>query len=217
MLMNIKIIIADDHQLFREGLINLLTDASNIEIVANAENGKDAIEKAIIHKPDIVIMDIHMPELTGVEATAQLRDKMPDVKVIALSMHSEKHYVKGMLEAGAVGYLFKNCTYSQLINAIETVYSGKKYLSNEIAEVLIDDFLDNGNSANESLAELTEREMEVLKLYADGKTTRDISKELFVSIKTIGTHKQHIQEKLNLKTTADMTKFALKNGIITLD
>jgi len=215
--MNIKILIADDHQLFREGLINLLSDAKNIEIVAHAENGKDAIDKAIIHKPDIVIMDIRMPELSGVEATTQLTEKLPETKVIALSMHSEKHYVKGMLEAGAVGYIFKNCTYAQLITAIETVYSGKKYLSNEITEVLINDYLDNVNGDEETHEELTEREMEVLKLYADGKTTRDISEELFVSVKTIGTHKQHIQEKLNLKTTVDMIKYALKRGIITLD
>ncbi len=215
--MNIKILIADDHQLFREGLINLLSDASNIEIVANAENGKEAIEKAIIYNPDIVIMDIRMPIINGVEATAELTSKLPEIKVIALSMHSEKHYVKGMLEAGAKGYLFKNCTYSQLISAIETVYSGNKYLSSEITEVLIDDYLDNGNNQEQGIKELTERELEVLRLYAEGKTTRDISEQLFVSVKTIGTHKQHIQEKLNLKTNVDMIKFALKKGIITLD
>lgn len=215
--MNIKILIADDHQLFREGLINLLSDASNIEIVANAENGKEAIEKAVIHKPDIVIMDIRMPLLSGVEATAQLTAAHPEIKVIALSMHSEKHYVKGMLEAGAVGYLFKNCTYSQLINAIETVYSGNRFLSNEITEVLIDDYLNKGNDIEDSIEELTERELEVLRLYAEGKTTRDISEQLFVSVKTVGTHKQHIQEKLDLKTNVDMVKFALKRGIITLD
>ena len=213
--MKIKLLIADDHQLFREGLINLLSDSSEIEIIAHAEDGKDAVEKTIINKPDIVIMDIGMPKLNGVEATAQLKEKMPNTKVIALSMHSEKHYVKGMLEAGAKGYLFKNCTYSQLINAIKTVNEGKKYLSDEITEVLIEDYLDN--TEHESISELTDREMEVLKLIAEGKTTRDISEELFVSVKTIGTHKQHIMEKLNIKTPVDIIKYALKNGIITLD
>jgi two-component system, NarL family, response regulator NreC len=215
--MKIKIVIADDHQLFREGLINLLSDSSEIEIIAHAEDGIDAVEKAVIYDPDIVIMDIGMPKISGVEATAQLKKKMPDIKVIALSMHSEKHYIKDMLEAGAKGYLFKNCTYAQLIDAIKTVYAGNKYLSNEITEVLIDDYLNNKNEKHGNISELTEREMQVLKLFAEGKSTRDISEELFVSVKTIGTHKQHILEKLNLKTTVDMIKFALKNGIITLD
>lgn len=217
MIMNIRILIADDHQLFREGLINLLSDASNIEVIGHAENGREAVEKSIIHKPDVVIMDIRMPELSGVEATAELKETLPEVKVIALSMHSETHYVKGMLEAGASGYIFKNCTYSQLIDAIETVNSGAKYLGSEITEVLIDDYLDGGNNDKNNINELTEREAEVLKLYAEGKTTRDISEALFVSVKTIGTHKQHIQEKLNLKSTVDMIKYALKRGMITLD
>ena len=215
--MKTNILIADDHQLFREGMVNLLSDASNIDIIAQAENGKEAVELAIIHNPDIIIMDIRMPELSGVQATERIKDQLPDMKIIALSMHSEKHYVKGMLEAGASGYLFKNCTYTQLINAIETVQAGKKYLGDEITDVLIDDYLDNKTENGEAPAELTERELEVLKLYADGKTTREISEELFVSVKTVGTHRQHIQEKLGIKTTVEMIKYAIREGLITLD
>lgn len=214
--MSIKILIADDHQLFREGLINLLSDTPEIEVVAHAENGKIAVEKAINFKPDIVLMDIGMPVLSGIDATALLKSKMPDIKIIALSMHSDKHFIKGMLEAGANGYLFKNCTYSQLIDAIETVIAGKKYLSAEITEVLIDDYLDKGESTEESIEDLTEREFEVLKLFAEGKSTRDISEQLFVSVKTVGTHKQHILKKLNLNSTVDIIKYALKKGIISL-
>ena len=215
--MTINILIADDHQLFREGLINLLADSSEIEIVAHAEDGKDAVEKAIIYNPDIVIMDIGMPVLTGIEATALLKSKRPNIKVIALSMHSDKHYVKSALEAGATGYLFKNCTYSQLIEAIETVNAGKKYLSEKITEVLIDDYLDKADSVDNALENLTEREMDVLKHIAEGKSTREISEQLFVSVKTVGTHKQHILKKLNLKTNVDIIKYALKIGIISLD
>ncbi len=215
--MSIKILIADDHQLFREGLINLLADSPEIEIVAHAEDGKDAVEKAIIYNPDIVIMDIGMPVLTGIEATALLKSKRPEIKVIALSMHSDKHYIKGALEAGATGYLFKNCTYPQLIDAIETVNAGKKYLSEKITEVLIDDYLDKADSIDDPTEELTKREMDVLKLIADGKSTHEISEQLFVSVKTVGTHKQHILKKLNLKTNVDIIKYALKNGIISLD
>ncbi len=158
-----------------------------------------------------------MPMMNGVEATHELKQKMPDIKVIALSMHSDKHYVKSMLEAGADGYLFKNCTYSELINAIESVYQGRKYLSDEITDILIDHYLDNEKNKHEIVSELTDRELEVLKLYAQGKTTRDISKELFISIKTVGTHKQHIMEKLNIKSIVDMIKYALKIGLISLD
>jgi len=215
--MSIKILIADDHQLFREGLINLLSDSPEIEIVANAENGKEAYDQAIIHNPDVIIMDIGMPVLSGIEATLLIKKQNPDIKIIALSMHSDKHYIKGMLEAGASGYLFKNCTYHQLINAIETAYAGNKYFTDEITEILIDDYLDKGTSTDDEITELTQRELEVLKLFCEGKTTRDISEQIFVSVKTVGTHKQHILEKLNLKTTVDMIKYALKKGSISLD
>ncbi len=215
--MSIKILIADDHQLFREGLINLLSDTPEIEVVAHAENGKIAVEKAIIYKPDIVIMDIGMPVLGGIDATELLKSKMPDIKIIALSMHSDKHFIKGMLEAGATGYLFKNCTHPQLIEAIETVYAGNKYLSDKITEVLIDDYLDKGDNTNNTAEDLSEREFEVLKLLAEGKSTREISEQLFVSVKTVGTHKQNILKKLDLNSTVDIIKYALKKGIISLD
>ena len=215
--MSIKVIVADDHQLFREGLVNMLSDSSEIEIVAQAENGKDAIAKANKFYPDVVLMDIGMPVMNGVEATAHLMKHYPDIKIIALSMHADKHYIKGMLEAGAFGYLFKNCSYHQLIEAINTVYSGKKYLSDEITEVLIHDYLGKEKKAPEVDTKLTKRESEILKLLAEGKAIREISELLFVSIKTVGTHKQHILEKLNLKTTTDLVKYSLKKGIISLE
>ncbi len=139
------------------------------------------------------------------------------MKIIALSMHSDRHYIVGMLEAGASGYLFKNCTYNQLISSIKTVYAGKKYFSDEITEKIINDYLYKDAKVGKKSNELTNRELEVLKLFCEGKTTRDISEEIFVSVKTVGTHKQHILEKLDLKTTVDMIKYALKKGIISLD
>ncbi|OYT13986.1 MAG: DNA-binding response regulator [Bacteroidetes bacterium 4572_114] len=216
--MSIKVIVADDHQLFREGLVNMLSDSPEIEIVAQAENGKVAIAKANKFYPDVVLMDIGMPVMNGVEATAHLIKHYPDIKIIALSMHSDKHYIKGMLEAGAFGYLFKNCNYQQLIEAIKIVYSGKKYLSDEITEVLIHDYLGKEKKAPEvEHPKLTKREAEILQLLAEGKAIREISELLFVSIKTVGTHKQHILEKLNLKTTTDLIKYSLKKGIISLE
>ena len=215
--MSIKILIADDHQLFREGLVNLLSDSSKIEIVAQAENGKDAIEKAKKFNPDILLMDIGMPIMNGVEATGLLQKQCPDIKIIALSMYADKHYVKGMLEAGACGYLFKNCAYDQLVEAINTVYAGKKYLSDKIIEIIIQDYLGKREKITNDDFKLTERESEIFVLIAKGKKPSEISEMLSVSVKTIGSHKQHILEKLNLKTTTDLIKYAIKKGIIFLE
>lgn len=215
--MAIRIIIADDHQLFREGLANLLSDSSDIEILAQAGNGREAINKAMELNPDVMVMDIGMPVLDGVEATRRLVAELPDTKVVALSMHAEKQYIKGMFEAGASGYLFKNCSYDELIRAIRTVYSGKKYLGDAITEIMIQDYLAKEESLPLIDSELTERESEILKLIAEGISVSDISDQLFVSVKTIGTHKQHILEKLNLKSTTDIVKYAIKKGIISLD
>ncbi len=214
--MKIKIVIADDHKLFREGLMNLLSESEDIEIIGEAENGEDAIQKASKQRPDIVLMDVSMPKKNGVEATRIISREMKQVKVIALSMHSEYYYVKEMLEAGARGYIFKNCTYNELITAIKSVSRGEKYLSTDIKDVLIEGYLDKETDTFKNEANLTERELEVLKLYAQGGKTKSISEKLFVSVKTVGTHKQHILSKLNLKTTADMTRYAIKNKLIDL-
>lgn len=214
--MKIRLLIADDHQLFREGLVNLLSDTNDIEIIGQACNGKEAIEMAEKLTPEIVIMDIGMPIYNGIEAASIIKKKFPEMKIIALSMHSEKHYVKEMLEAGASGYLFKNCTYQQLIEGIHTVNAGKKYLSDTITEVLIHDYLNKTEDTKPELPNLplSPRETEILKLFASGKTTKEIADQLFVSIKTIGTHKQHILEKLELKSTTDLVKYAIKYKLI---
>lgn len=214
--MSIKILIADDHKLFREGIVNLLSETKEIIVIAQAENGLDAIAKAKEYHPDIVILDIAMPEMNGIEAAEIIREELPDIKIIALSMHAEKHFIKKMLEAGAKGYLFKNCTYNQLIEAINCVYAGEKFLSSEITEVLINDYLGRNEDVPNNGDILSNRELEILKLFACGKATREIAELLFISVKTVGTHKQHILEKLKLKTTTDIVKFALKNGYISL-
>lgn len=214
--MPIKIIISDDHQLFRDGIANLLSSSPQIEIVAQAENGSEVIEKAMQLKPDIVIMDLSLPNINGVDATRILNKELPKTKVLVLTMHAEKNYIKEALEAGAYGYLFKDCSYDQLIEAINTVYRGKKYLSNKITEILIQDYLNKDEDLSVKGQVLTERESEILKLLAEGKTTREISNLLFVSVKTVGTHKQHILEKLNLKSNSDLIRYAIKKGIIGL-
>ena len=215
--MPINLLIADDHSLFRKGIVNLLSETENIKIVAEAENGQEAIEQAKEVKPDVVLMDIGMPVLNGVQATDKLLTQMPHIKVIALSMHADPHYVREMLEAGVSGYLFKNCDYKELINAIETVYAGKKYLNEQTTEMVIQGYLDKNKPTSVTVGELTEREFEIFKLLAEGKSAREIADMLFVSVKTVGTHRQNIMDKLELKTTVDLIKYALKKGIISLD
>jgi two-component system, NarL family, response regulator NreC len=214
--MAIKILIADDHQLFREGLITLLSDNADIEVVDEAKDGRETVEKARRMNPDVLLMDIGMPLINGIDATGILKKELPDLKIIGLTMHSEKHFIKGMLEAGADGYLFKNCPYDELIRAINSVYSGKKYLSDEITEVIIDDYVSNQKDILDKDEILSDRELEVLKLFAEGKTSREIADTLFVSVKTVGTHKQHILNKLKLNSTADMVKYAIKKGWVSL-
>jgi DNA-binding NarL/FixJ family response regulator len=214
--MTIRILITDDHQLFREGIANLLSASSGVEIVAQAENGLEAIDKAKELKPDIVIMDIGMPKMNGVEATRVLLNELPDIKVLTLSMHSDKQYIKEALEAGAHGYLFKNCTYDQLVEAVNTICNGRKYLGDKITDVLIHDYLGKEKDVFKNGKDLSVRESEILGLLAEGKSTREISEMLFISVKTVGTHKQNILEKLNLKTNADLIKYAIKKGMVSL-
>lgn len=214
--MKIKVLIADDHQLFREGLANLLFSAPNIEVISQAVNGRDAVDKAIHFKPDVILIDIGMPVLNGIDATKELKMKLPNIKIIAVSMHSDRQYIRGILEAGADGYLLKNCTYQQLTEAIQSVYDGKKILSDDITDMIIKGYLDPSDRETESYKKLSERELEIFKLYAEGKSTREISEKLFISVKTVGTHKQHILEKLELKSNADMVKYAIKTGLIQI-
>ncbi|HPF50734.1 MAG TPA: response regulator transcription factor [Draconibacterium sp.] len=214
--MKIRIVVADDHQLFREGLVNLLENDDAIEVIGEAKNGNEAIEKVYELKPDILLTDIAMPEMNGMEATRQLKKKHPELKIVALSMHSDKQFVKGMLEAGTDAYLLKNCTHQQLLEAVHSVYNGKKYLSEDITELVISGYLDGPNASDDNYAELSEREKEIFILLAEGVSTREIGDKLFISVKTVGTHKQNILEKLGLKNNSDIVKYALKKGLIQL-
>jgi DNA-binding NarL/FixJ family response regulator len=170
-------------------------------------------------KPDIVVMDVSMPDLNGIEATTQIIESVPDTRVIALSMHSDKRFVLGMLQAGAAGYLLKDCASQELANAIHQVAGGKKYLSPEITGVVIDDFL-LGASPGEALtvsSQLSAREREVLQLIAEGWSTKQIAAHLYVSVKTIETHRRQIMKKLDLHTIADLTKYAIREGLTSIE
>jgi two-component system response regulator NreC len=215
--MSIRIIVADDNRLLRELLVNNLVDSKDIEVVAEVNDGKEAVSRTKDLVPDIVLMDIDMPVLDGVEATVKILRDFPEVRVIALSGHSNKKYIKKMLEAGAAGYLNKNCDYDELIKAIHTVHSGNKYLSEEITDIVIKDYVGKEGEVPDTETELTERETEILRLIVDGIPVSSIAEKLFVSVKTVNTHRQNILEKLDLKSTADLVKYALRRGIISLD
>ncbi|HPE77165.1 MAG TPA: response regulator transcription factor [Draconibacterium sp.] len=215
--MKIKVLVVDDHQLFREGIVTLLSSSENIEVIAQAEDGQDAIEKVKQVKPDVVLIDIAMPRMNGIDATKKIKSQTPAVKIIILSMHLEKEYVKGVLEAGADGYLVKNCTYLQLTDAIQSVYGGKKYLSQDITDQVISGYLSPSDTKELEYNKLSEREKEIFLMFTEGRSTREIGDILYISVKTVNTHKQNILEKLQLKSTADIVKYALKNGLIHLD
>jgi len=216
--MGIRVLIADDHKIMLAGLRSLLEKHADVEVVGEAENGRKAVQMAQEKKPDVVVMDVSMPDLNGIEATTQIIESLPETRVIALSMHSDKRFVMGMLRAGASGYLLKDCASQELANAISQVAGGKKYLSPEITGVVIDDFL-HGGAPEDSTAKslLSAREREVLQLIAEGWSTKQIASHLYVSIKTIETHRRQIMKKLDLHTIADLTKYAIREGLTSID
>jgi two-component system response regulator NreC len=202
----------------REGLRTLVEKQPDMEVVAEAENGRGAVQLAQKLLPEVVVMDIGMPDLNGIEATRQILSNNPKVKVIALSMHSAKRFVVEMLKVGASGYLLKDCAFEELALAIRTATVNKVYVSPSINDMMIKEYVHNLSRTEFSVASiLTPREREVFQLLAEGKTTKQIASSLKVSVKTIETYRQHIMHKLNLYNIAELTKCAIREGIISLD
>jgi two-component system response regulator NreC len=216
--MTIRVLIADDHTIMRAGLRSLLEKEDQIEVVAEAENGRRAVQLAVEHEPDVVVMDVSMPDLNGIEATSQVLESLPEAKVIALSMHTDKRFVMGMLRAGASGYLLKDCASQELANAIVSVASNKKYLSPDIAGVVIEDSLYGVQQEGETVSSLlSAREREVLQLIAEGWSTKQLAAHLYVSVKTIETHRRQIMKKLDLHNIAELTKYAIREGLTSVE
>ena len=216
--MDIKILLADDHKITRDGLKALLESQKNMIVIGEAENGRQAVRLASDLVPDVIVMDINMPELNGIEATRQIVAELPNTKIIALSMYSDKRYVVGMLKAGVSGYLLKNCAFDELVSAITAVVANQNYMSPKIADTVMKDYaniLETNDSSPTAL--LTAREREVLQLIAEGMKTKDIATRIHVSVKTVETHRQQIMRKLNAKSVAELTKIALREGITSLD
>jgi len=215
---SLRILLADDHRIMREGLRSLLEKQPDTEVIAEAENGHTTIQMSRRFKPDVVLMDIIMPDLNGIEVTRQILAELPDIKVIALSMHSDKKFVVEMLSAGASGYLLKDTAFEELGQALHTVVNNRTYLSPKIAGFVREDYSASIATKDSSvLPVLTNREREVIQLIAEGKTTKQIASLLNVSVKTVETHRKKIMDKLGTHSVAELTKYAIREGLTSLD
>ncbi len=211
-----RVLLADDHHIIRQGLKSLLEEKAGMEVVGEAANGRTVIDLAEELKPDVIVMDVAMPHLNGIEAARRIVARNARAKIIALSMHTDRRFVGSMLEAGAQGYLLKDCAFDELEKAIQTVLAGRTYLSPRVADVVVDAYV-RGGGPTVGAEQLTEREREVLQLIAEGKSTKEIALALHVSVKTIETHRRNLMLKLDVHSVAELTKFALRSGLTTLD
>jgi len=216
--MSMRIILADDHKIIRDGLRSLLEQEEDIEVVAQAKTGHETIELVAKFLPNAVIMDIAMPDMNGIEATRHIINSFENVKIIALSMHSDRKFVIEMLKAGASGYLLKNCAFEELAGAVRMVVAGKTYLSPSITNVVVDNYVrGSGDDKPSVFSVLTRREREVLQLLAESKTTKQVAMILHISPKTVETHRLKIMKKLNLDNMAALTKYAIREGLTSLE
>jgi two-component system response regulator NreC len=216
--MAVRILLADDHKIVRDGLRSLLEKQQGMEVVGEAENGRQALELAREKKPDVVIMDVSMPDLNGIEATRQMLVAQRGVRVIALSMHSDRRLVAGMLQAGASGFLLKDCAFDELARAITAVMSNQPYLSPQIAETVIQDYVRRMTPSESPPSNtLTAREREILQLLAEGWSPKQIGSHLYLSAKTVETHRRRMMHKLGLHSIAELTKYAIREGLTSLE
>jgi len=213
-----RVLLVDDHAMIRQGLCSLLEKQPDIEVVGSVEDGRKAVDIARELAPDLVIMDISMPNLNGIDATRKIIGEMGDVKVIALSIHSSRHFVAEMLKAGASGYILKECLFDELVEAIKTALNGGIYLSPKITGVIIDDYVKRLSTQYQPEGPvLTEREREVLQFLSEGKSTKQIATQLHVSAKTIESNRRNIMDKLGINSVAELTKYAVREGLTPLE
>jgi two-component system response regulator NreC len=214
--MKIRILLADDHTILRAGLRMMLNAQPDMEVIGEAQDGRQAIEETQKLRPDIVLMDITMPDLNGIEATRQIKRLVSDVKILMLTMHEHDDYVFQALQAGASGYMLKEAADTELITALHVITSGQFYLSPTAQSVVVGDYLQKVRTGEErdSYSSLTEREREILKLVAEGFTNNQIAERLVISPKTVDTHRTHIMDKLNMHSRAELIKYAMRRGLL---
>lgn len=215
----IKVLLAEDHTIVRKGIRSLLDDEADIEVVGEAENGRDAVVKTGELLPDVVLMDYTMPILNGLEATRQIKKRFPDVKIIILTMHADEEYIFQFLQAGASGYLVKQTAPKELVSAIQAVYLGESYLSPPVSKVVIEEYIrqTQAEHSEDSYEKLTDREREVLQLIAEGYASKNIADQLHISLKTVGVHRTNLMNKLELHSLPELVRYAIRKGIISLE
>ncbi|HEV8539117.1 MAG TPA: response regulator transcription factor [Bacteroidota bacterium] len=213
-----RVLIVDDHAILRDGLRSLFETKLGYEVVAEAEDGKNAVRLAREHSPDLVMMDLNMPGMNGIEAARAIIRDVRGVKIIALTMHHDKRYAIEMFQAGAVGYLLKDAPFEEVAEAVQAVMNNQRYLSPAIGADALKECLDRlAGTTHNDVASLTPKEREVLQLLAEGKTNKEIADYLCLSIKTVDNHRQRIMDKLNLHTVAELTKYAIREGLTSVE
>jgi DNA-binding NarL/FixJ family response regulator len=213
----IRVVLADDHRLVCEGLAALLGSVSGLEVIAQVHNGLEAVSIVRQLRPDVVVMDLMMPGLNGIEATRQVVRSNPRTKVLCLSVHIERHLVNAMLDAGASGYVLKDCAFEELATAIHAVAAGRAYLSPAVASLVVEEYRAGRTAAHDSANhELTDRERQIVQLLAEGHSTKEIATRLCVSVKTVATHREHAMDKLHVGSVAELTKYAVREGLTQL-
>jgi DNA-binding NarL/FixJ family response regulator len=216
--MQLEVFIAEDHNLVRSGIRALLDAAPDLKVVGEAANGRQAVEMVRTLRPGLVLMDVAMPELNGIEAARQVISENADTKVVMLSMHEDRHYVFESLKAGATGYVLKSAAFQDLIAAISTVMSGKNYISPALSDTVMNDYIRRaqGDEKDTELGRLSGREREVLQLIAEGNSSAEVAEVLRISVRTVDTHRHNIMNKLEIHSIAGLTKFAIRHGLCVL-
>lgn len=215
--MSIRVLLADDHELFLEGLKELILKAPDIELAGQARDGLEALERTALTRPDIVLMDMTMPQLNGIQATRQLGERFPEVRVLVLSMHGDRELIVESLKTGARGYVLKECTSEELYNAVRTVMRGQYYLTPSILPLLIEDYLRLLEAEEKaSVSPLSEREQHVLRLFVKGLNAKQIAARLGISKNTVDTHRRRIMDKVGCNSMAELTRYAIREGYLDL-
>jgi DNA-binding NarL/FixJ family response regulator len=217
--MTIKVVLVDDHTMVRSGVKALLEGSPGIQVIGEASDGREAVKLAGKLNPDVVVLDVAMPKLNGIEAARQIKRNQPTCHVVMLSMHEDRQYIFEALRAGAGGYVLKDAAFSELVNALRTVTGGQTYLSPAVAGTVLEDYVNRarGDIAGNELEKLSGREREVLQLIAEGKSSPEIAKALHISIHTVDTHRRNIMEKLDVHNLAGLIKFAVRHGLSSLE